>query len=722
ITHVTCFGASTGAIDLIPSGGTPFAVGEGYVYAWSGPNSFSASTQDITGVPAGDYNVTVSDSTGCSEIFGPFTVEENPEIMLTVNTTSDLLCNGDDNGTADITASGGTGSYNYAWTGQNTGKTSDVEDPADLPADIYDLVITDGTDCSKPFASAVTITEPEVLAINSVDQVDVLCNGDNTGSFTINAAGGTTPYLYSSDGVDFRSSAQFNNLDAGTYSTVVRDKNDCVVEGTDITISQPEPLVSSLSSKTDVVCYGENTGSLEVTASGGSAPYQYSIDGGTTNQEDNGLFDALTADTYDVTITDANGCTTVHSNIDIAQPPIFDVIVNKTDVLCFGRDNGNFTLTGTGGTSPYEYSIDDGQTFTTTASYFFLKPDTFEIQVKDANGCLITDESVIISEPDSMEVNDVLVTDLKCFEEGTGSMLVRVKGGSKPYQYALNTGSFQTDSLFEELPTGAYSITVADAWGCVATGTASVSQPDQLLLETSSTEPLCRGENTGTITATPSGGIPPFTYSLDSTEFVEDSVFTGFYAGKYTIHVLDSNSCHVKDTNVVVDPKEPLTVEIVSFTNVLPTEPGEIVAEASGGTAPYYYTLMPGNIEQADNGTFEITRDNIGTYTVEVDDENGCGPVMTDEISIVGFAGSSLYREFSVYPNPTTGVVTIEFSTDNKEVELDLIGLDGKQFIEKKVYSSDGKVMEKINIGDLEKGIYFIRLDNHAMPTGVVLK
>src|SRR5207244_1817326 len=209
-------------------------------------------------------------------------------------------------------------------------------------------------------------------------------------------SGGTSPYTYAKDGTTFESSGTFSDLAAGNYTITVKDANGCTTTQP-VTITQPAAaLGSSISSQTNVSCFGNSTGSVTVAASGGTTPYTYAIDSVTFGNI--GTFSNLGAGSYTITVKDANGCTTTQA-VTITQPAaaLGSSISSQTNVACFGGSTGSVTVAVSGGTSPYTYAI-DGVTFGNSGNFSNLAAGSYTITVKDANGCTTT-QPVTITEP-----------------------------------------------------------------------------------------------------------------------------------------------------------------------------------------------------------------------------------------------------------------------------------------------------------------------------------
>ena len=289
-TDVLCHGASTGKVSVAISGGvTP------YIYSWD--NGITSTTNEATDLSVGTYEVTVIDANGCT-ITEAFTISE-PTKLETAVTQSDVSCNGGIDGTATVTATGGTGSYTYSW---DTVPVQTNATASNLKAGTYTVKITDANDCET--TASVTITEPTKLDTTTI-QTNVSCYGGTDGSGAATVSGGIMPYSYSWDNGITSTTNEATDLSAGTYKVTVIDANGCTITET-FTIKEPTAL-SITPSQTNVLCYGASTGTASVIVSGGIAPYSYSWDNGITSTTNEAT--DLSAGTYKVTVIDANGCT-----------------------------------------------------------------------------------------------------------------------------------------------------------------------------------------------------------------------------------------------------------------------------------------------------------------------------------------------------------------------------------------------------------------------------
>ncbi|HEY1062014.1 MAG TPA: SprB repeat-containing protein, partial [Daejeonella sp.] len=511
-TNVNCFGESTGSINLTVTGGTA-----PYSYSWSS----GQTTEDISSLSAGSYIVTVTDSTGCTATDTILITQ--PLAALTLSSTqANINCFGESTGAINLTVSGGTAPYSYSWSsGQST------EDISSLTAGSYTVTVTDSKGCTA--TETITITQPlAVLAIAST-QTNVNCFGESTGAINLTVSGGTAPYSYTwSSG---QSTEDISSLAAGSYTITVTDSKGCTATET-ILITQPLAALTLSSTQTNINCFGESTGAINLTVSGGTAPYSYSWSSGQSTED----ISSLAAGSYTITITDSKGCSATET-ILITQPlAALTLTTTQTNINCFGESTGAINLTVSGGTAPYSYSWSSGQT---TEDISSLAAGSYTITVTDSKGCTAT-ETILITQPLAALTLSSTQTNINCFGESTGAINLTVSGGTAPYSYNWSSGQSTED--LSSLTAGSYTVTVTDSKGCTATETIQITQPlAALTLSSTQTNINCFGESTGAINLTVSGGTAPYSYSWSSGQSTED--LSSLIAGSYTVTVTDSKGC-----------------------------------------------------------------------------------------------------------------------------------------------------------------------------------
>ena len=400
------------------------------------------------------------------------------------------------------------------------------------------------------------------LPILSLTSIPVACFGGNTGSIAASAISGTTPYEFSKDGTTFQSSGAFPSLNAGTYTITVKDVQGCSATATTV-ITQPSAALSLAAPVVvNVACYGNSTGSITLTASNGTSPYQYQQ--GTGAFTSNGTFSGLAAGTYNFIAKDENGCT-VTTTATVTQPSAALSLASNpvvTDAACYETATGSVSISATGGTNPYQFKNDSGA-FQSSGEFNSLDAGTYTFTVQDANGCSIT-TSVTVSQPLAALVFDSTPTivNVSCFGGTDGNVTISASGGTNPYQYKNGNEAFGSSNVFAGLTAGTYTFTVKDAKGCETTTTATVSQPAAALNVTiPAVTAICEGQS-ATFTSTATGGTSPYTYTWSNslpdgvTQIVTPSTTT-----TYTVTATDSKSCQATATVIVtVNPLPTVTL------------------------------------------------------------------------------------------------------------------------------------------------------------------
>ena len=616
VSNVSCFNGNNGSITATPMNGTA-----PYTYSWN--TTPVQTTQTATGLVAGTYRVIVIDATSCHDTMS-FNISQ-PTTALTGTTSSTAATCTSKNGTASVVASGGTGAYTYAWT---TSPVQTTATASGLAGGTYTITVTDANGCT--FSSSVNVSQSSPMNATASVVTNVSCAGGNNGVATVNTTGGTGTYTYSWNTVPVQTTATATGLTAQTYTVTVMDQNGCNAVSS-VTINQPSTSVgASITTQTNVVCYGSATGTATAKASGGTGTYTYSWN--TTPAQSSATATGLVAGTYTVTVTDANGCSTTTS-ATITQPntAVSASITAQTNVSCFGNNTGSATATATGGTGAYTYSWNTAPV-QTSATATGLVAGTYTVTVTDANGCSTTTSATITQPNAAVSASITAQTNVSCFGNNTGSATTTATGGTGAYTYSWNTAPKQTTATATSLVAGTYTVTVTDHNGCSTTAMVIISQPKAAVSASISaqTNVSCFGNNTGSATAKATGGTGAYTYSWNTTPKQTSATATGLAAGTYTVTVTDHNGCSITTSATITQPQAAISASITSQTNVSCFGgAGSATVTATGGTGNYTYSWNTTPIQTA------ATADNLssGTYTVTVTDANGCSTTATVVIS-----------------------------------------------------------------------------------------
>jgi len=591
-TAVTCSGGSNGLIVMSHTGGTaPFEYSIDGGTTWQSLDTFV--------VAAGTYTIRLRDANGCTR--DTTLSVSQPAPLLTPSVITAPGCNGG-TGTIVVNAANGTGPYSYSIDGGTVFQTSDT---FVVTAGSYTLRIRDAAGCTRD--TTVVVTEPAAIVTPSV--ITPAACGAATGSITLNPSGGATPYEYSADGGTSYQTGNSFTLPGGTYTIRVRDANGCT---RDTTVIVPETsALLSPSVITPVSCNGGSNGSIVLNTAGGTAPYEYSINGGTSYQTSNSF--TVAAGTYTIRIRDLNGCIK-DTTVEVTQPEAIITPALITNAACNGA-TGTVAVNATGGTGALEYSINGGSSYQSSGT-FTVTAGSYTIRVRDANGCT-RDTTVIVSEPAAIATPTV-VTNAGC-NAGNGSIAVNASGGATPFEYSINGGTTYQNSGTFTVAAGIYTIRVRDGNGCTKDTTVQVTEPAAIITPSVITAARCNGAADGTITLNPAGGTSGYEYSINGgTTYQPGNSFT-VAAGTYTIRVRDANGC-TRDTTVEVTQPTALQVTAAVINQGCTSgATGQITVNAAGATPGYSYSIDGTNFQPGNSFTVAA-----GNYTVTVRDANGC--------------------------------------------------------------------------------------------------
>ncbi|MEO6882593.1 MAG: gliding motility-associated C-terminal domain-containing protein [Bacteroidia bacterium] len=496
-----CAGTNT---TLTASGGT--------TYSWS----TGATTNPITVNPAATTTYTVTGTTGGCSGTAVATVTVNPLPVVTVN--SPTICAGTN---TTLTASGGT---TYSWS---TGATTNPITVNPASTTTYTVTGTK-TGCTGSITATVTVDPAIVLNPSSTPAT---CGGSN-GSVGVAASGGIGTYTYSWN-PGGAGTASVANLSSGSYTVTVTDASGCTQTAI-ANITNTGGITSVTNSATPATC-GKNNGKDTITSiTGGTSPYTYSWSGGQTTSGISGQ----AAGTYNVTVTDANGCKYPTSVIIPGTPAVSITMGVATNVSCNGGNNGKDSIIVSGGTGSYTYSwntIPPQSSATATG----LAMGNYTVTVTDASGCSATG-TINITQPTKLDTSTSYVNEL-CNGGNNGTATVNVTGGTGAYTYVW-TPNVSSTGTATALSAGAYSLTVKDANGCSISKSFTITQPSAIVLNTSSTPATC-GLSNGTTTVNSNGGTGSYTYSWNSIPAQTTQTATGLNVGTYTATVTDANGC-----------------------------------------------------------------------------------------------------------------------------------------------------------------------------------
>ncbi|WP_113637150.1 T9SS type A sorting domain-containing protein, partial [Nubsella zeaxanthinifaciens] len=706
VTPVRCSGGSDGTVSILATGGTGT-----YVYTIKNLNNYSASNR-FEGLAAGSHSFTARDQNGCTQDITVQVGQPQP-LALGIAAKTNSSCSGAANGSISVLATGGTAPYSFAINGNSMGATSSF---TGLAPGTYSIRVTDANGCQKELAQ--NIEEPTALVLSLTDRTDIACSGASTGSITIAATGGTSPYLYSIDGSTYQSGTNFTGLAAGTYNLLVKDANQCTTQMS-VTIVQPAALSLSVANTTDVDCNGAKNGSITVTALGGTSPYSYAING--SAPQSSNKFGNLNGGNYTITVTDANGCSKSISTVINESSVLTIAISSFKNLSCNGNASGEITLMAQGGSGGYQYSLNNGA-FQTSAVFGQLQAGTYQIMVKDAKGCTAS-VSKTITQPMPLVLSKQVIQQ-KCFDACSGEIKLNVSGGTAPYTYQWFGGVYGNVSTISNLCGGLYSVTITDANGCTIADATTIITPPEIKITGVADTILCVDQ-----VVTYDAGNPGFSYLwtadngfLKNTQKVQIS-----QAGKYQLKVTNLDGCSVTKTFNVQTSTTLLKANFLmsTYANVGDTV---IVVEVSKPTPAKITWLFDNGVVNAGGNASgsvkQITFTSPGVYNLMLMVNLGqCADAVQKSITVLpkeqkaevnkvlGYK-EELIKEFKVYPNPNDGQFkALVKLSDKNDIKLSLYDFNGAVVLPSQAYV--GKDVYEVDFSqkNIRPGVYILALE-----------
>lgn len=645
IKHVSCFGRNDALIQLTITGGVrPFT------YSWTGPNGFTSSDEDIQNLAPGEYVFSLEDSNG--NVFGPGSYFVNEPDLLEMHTLNTSLlavsCHGDKTANIDVEVLGGTTPYNYTWTGPDVPST--ITNPTslvNLGAGTYQVQVRDKNNCITNL-SAIIISPAKLNLAHTL--VDNKCHNESAASITLTPSGGTPriapdePYLFSWTGVGANPYDQNQtNLTAGeTYTVTVHDANYCEVTK-EFKLQNPTELVIDVVT-TPISCAGRHDGSITVNVQGGVPTYSVEI-----RKDDNTVIingssaNTLYSGTYIITVIDALGCEKTTSATLAPKDPL-TVSITKQDVLCHGANSGMALATPSGGTQPYSYNWTkqpSNEFVSISNAISNLTPGNYKVDVSDFNDCT-ANATITIVEATPIVVG-VTKQDVLVYDQATGSITLDVTGGTGSYTYewlygpSIDATNVANQNLVD-IKAGNYAVRVRDANNCFKDVEISISQPEMLEVVATIQHVSCFGGSNGYIGLTISKGVAPYQveWTYPNGSIVLTKNISNLETGLYKVVVTDARG-HRFESEYFISQPDLLEVENLISSRLdircFGEKTGVLDIRVTGGTTPYSIQWTGPDVPTVVTNPLSVQSLGAGTYTVYIEDANGCRVQSTQTIN-----------------------------------------------------------------------------------------
>jgi len=516
--------------------GSASSQGPSITYAWTTANGnivSGANTQTPLINEAGTYVLLVTNTmNGCTQTAST-TVLESAAVTLSLQNSTNVGCFGENNGSASVLGGGGLGTMAYLW---NTGDTTLTV--SQLLAGNYTVTTTDDEGCTASLV--VNIGQPDALLANATATGET-SQGSNDGTATASPTGGSQPFSYAWSNSD--STAQIFNLTPGAYTVTITDNNGCTVSQM-VNVNAFNCTLTSTISVSQVTCNGAANGAASLNTSGGSLPLVILWSNGDTTA----AIANLSPGTYTASITDATNCSFVIS-VQLSEPSVLSANAAATSETALDANDGTATASPTGGTQPFFYIWNNGET---TANIDSLPPGAYTVTISDNNGCMAV-QTVNVNAFNCSLTTSATFQPISCFNGSDGQANAVVSSGTAPYVYLWSNGA--TTPTVSNLSAGTYSISINDASGCFVQASFEIFNPAAIISNIENVQNDVNSSQTGSIDVTISGGTGSFTYAWtkNGLAFASSEDLTGLGAGTYQLMATDGNGCTLVVAPVVVD-------------------------------------------------------------------------------------------------------------------------------------------------------------------------
>lgn len=573
---------------------------------------------------AGEYYVAITDTYGCLDTAQAFTIVEPDELEVTIDFTQDNDCFGDAMAELCPTITGGIEPYLIEAIGPD-GTVTEIND-GECFSNLgcvngqgnYTVTVTDQNGCS--YTEDFDIACPEAIEVDATT-FPILCNGDASGSIDLTITGGTGDLTITFTDPDFTTIVQpaplnilIEDIDPGIHTLDIVDANGCTYTQ-DFDLQEPDPLESTFV-PTDVLCFGDCTGTISNVASGGTSPYTLTVFDADGIQQDP---TALCEGEYTATTTDANGCE-VSETVIIGQPDEITYTLTQNDLSCFGAGDGEICIADvTGGTGQVQWQITSPPPASTPLGtepcLSGLEAETYAMAFTDEAGCTVSQNGIELIEPGEL-ILTTQVMDVTCNGLGDGMVVVTAEGGTGEVNLIAPENFLVPDTVMNLVPND-YEIIIEDESGCQDSEFITIAQPDSVQIEVLSVSNIsCGGDCDGSIEVEMTGGVGELSLLLNGTPAVP----TGICAGEYEAVVIDENFCTDTTSFEIVQP-DPIefliNIDPVTCTGM---NDGSVIIFPEGGEGPITYEIFGEDEEE------EVNINNLfeGAYTVIGQDSTGC--------------------------------------------------------------------------------------------------
>ncbi|MCD4834577.1 MAG: T9SS type A sorting domain-containing protein [Bacteroidales bacterium] len=683
---------------------------------------------DLGALKEGEYSLQFKDTCGCSNsnlewINYDFNIIDPADSLgMDIIQINEPLCYGYSDGSVVVQGKDGWGFYEYGIDSVYSGNEDGIL--TGLPSGYHNVCVKDKE--GAQYCELVYIDQPDTLLPVVEEITDVQCHNGSDGIVALDVMGGTMPYQYSSDDVNWQADSFLTGFSKGIYTLYIKDAHECKVS-IEAELDHPE-LFTMDYSITNTIC-GETHGAIECTINGGTSPYNYSwfmvdTEGEHQIPDQTAIAGNLAGGKYKLYLNDAHLCDTswvfIVNNTDGPE-----LTINSFDhVSCSGMVNGAIHYTIEQGVAPYYVELQSGAEVintivhenTGTYSFTALADGYYRVMVRDANPCVQSSEELSIEVPNPVIISLNTLIHPICYGDANGQISVHTEGGNGSYVYQWSIG--ETGNSISNLISGSYTVTATDAKGCYDESTYEIVDPEQLTVEIGDEETLCEGQTYPLFAE----GFATYNWVYNGETISSASEIEVWAAGEYTLYVTDENGCQADDSFILSISNDLLEAEFLmpSEANVNDTvvaidiswpEPENVVWSFSSGI------ININSEDYLETFTFE----NPGTYTVSITSYKAmCVDSVSKQIVVLAdtssmeksFLGANpLIKYFNVFPNPNDGKFSVQVELEyNTGITVDLFNVQQNRLVFRQKGNGQSYYSMEYGFTNLQQGVYLVIL------------
>jgi hypothetical protein len=721
-TPITCNNGTNANLDAAISGG--FGV---KTISWYKNNIEIANETDVqlTNVGAGTYYAIVKDFNKVEVTSTPIIITQ-PDAIVVAASQKEVSCLNGNDGAIYLTASGGSGVYQYRYKSQGSvyGNwilfTDATAILSNLKALSYDVQVQDSKGCNYTTSLNRSILEPTQLSINKTTITPTTGFGLSNGTIAITTQGGNDGYSYKwfdkTNAELNQITATITNLLAGQYYVIITDAKGCQITSELFEVTQPDKLITSINKGNSVLCNGDTNASLKANAIGGISGYTYQwfAVNNATQLGTGATLTGIGAGTYFVIATDSKNNVAQSDPFNVSEPAILNNTLTSDYTLCGDANDWTIATTPSGGTAPYTYLWNTGAK---TASLKNVPPAKYTVLLTDFNGCSITKE-ILITAPIHLAAVEVIKIPT-CYAGADATITVTASGGKAPYVYLWNTG--EKSNVLSNASAGEYTLKVADSKGCIINHTYTIANPPKDVVNIGEDMTLCIGQSV-TINATINDNKATYLWKSDKGFTSDKPIITISEAATYELVVTNKLGCQASDA-IKISYQDIAIDAVFAISSQVFVNEKFVIVDISNPKADSIEWILPAaaTVVSKNKDFAELSFEKAGEYEITLVTKKGdCSASQTKKVLVVEGEykdpdSTDLQKKFDIkiYPNPSNGIFSVDVTLDKMmPAHVKVYNLINNAIVDSKVENGKEAYTFNFYLNGLTAGVYFILFES----------